>query len=85
MVSRLVRTELRREMESRHGPKGTRSREDAHNSRRFLHVVLARLPVGGSVPGTFACTSFYHRSIGFRVARYLPPEMSGEKGFADAK
>ncbi|MHB0960344.1 MAG: SUMF1/EgtB/PvdO family nonheme iron enzyme [Pirellulaceae bacterium] len=39
----------------------------------------ARFPARSHAP------SYHFQGIGFRVARYLPPEMSGEKGFADAK
>ncbi|MHB9068448.1 MAG: SUMF1/EgtB/PvdO family nonheme iron enzyme [Pirellulaceae bacterium] len=39
----------------------------------------ARFPARSHAP------SFCHRSIGFRVARYLPPENAGKRGFADAK
>jgi formylglycine-generating enzyme required for sulfatase activity len=39
----------------------------------------ARFPARSHAPW------FFHRSVGFRVARYLPPEKSGDAGFAGAK
>jgi formylglycine-generating enzyme required for sulfatase activity/uncharacterized surface protein with fasciclin (FAS1) repeats len=39
----------------------------------------ARFPARSHAP------SYHFQGIGFRVARYLPPELSGERGFADAK
>ena len=85
MVSRLVRTQLQRQ-HTRHGSARSGEWGIARGTRWLIYVVPGGLPVGSSVSSMRSHAPSYHfQGIGFRVARYLPPELSGDKGFADAK